>query len=425
MAGSSASPALSKGDQRAAEALLTQALGEPTVVQAAEQVWDRGHVVRLHLASGRAVILKRQRRQGHHGSQGSRLFGAELAALDYLKAMPVPVAPRLLGADPEAGLLLMEDLGDGATLADSLMAAGRERVQAELIAYAEALGSLHAWSMGHRDEAAGLRARHGPGDDAGPRWRDAVQRGKAPFLAAAATLGVASDGVAAEIDQVHRMIIGTSYLGLVHGDPCPDNVRLIDGTCRIVDFETAGWGPVAYDAAYLLAPFPSCWCFARLPAEVAGRPSRPTGPGSRPPESSWDRTGRTSRQPSWPPRSSAAGKCSPKPWTRITSGERPRCGPGCWRGCVPSPAGPATVPCPGSRPPPPPWMTGSPSAGPGLKSRITRPSRSPARRSHGYPAGGSPRAVTRCAVLTQVDLRWNRWPPTSTCPSATSQASAS
>ncbi len=266
MAGSSAPPALSKGDQRAAEALLTQALGEPAVVLAAEQVWDRGHVVRLHLASGHAVILKRQRRQWRNSSQ---LFGAELAALDYLKAMPVPVAPRLLGADPEARLLLMEDLGDGATLADSLMAAGRERVQAELIAYAEALGSLHAWSMGHRDEAAGLRARHGPGDEAGPRWRDAVQRGKAPFLAVASTLGVASDGVAEEIDEVHRMIIGTSYLGLVHGDPCPDNVRLIDGACRIVDFETAGWGPVAYDAAYLLAPFPSCWCFARLPAEVA------------------------------------------------------------------------------------------------------------------------------------------------------------
>jgi hypothetical protein len=31
----------------------------------------------------------------------------------------------------------------------------------------------------------------------------------------------------------------------------------------------AGWGSVVLDAAYLLAPFPSCWCFADLPAEVA------------------------------------------------------------------------------------------------------------------------------------------------------------
>jgi Ser/Thr protein kinase RdoA (MazF antagonist) len=267
MADSAPPPALPEDEQRAAERLLTTALGAPAEVQSAEPLWDRGHVFRLHLRSGRAAILKRKRKEWPIGAQ---LFGDELAALDYLNAMPVPVAPRLLGADPLAGLLLMEDLGDGATLADSLMAAGRERVQAELIAYARALGSLHAWSMAHAGEAAGLRARHGPGDETGPRWRDAVQRGKEPFLATAAALGVASDGVAEEIDQVHQMIIGTSYLGLVHGDPCPDNVRLIDGTCRIVDYEYAGWGPVAYDAAYLLAPFPSCWCFARLPAEVAG-----------------------------------------------------------------------------------------------------------------------------------------------------------
>jgi hypothetical protein len=37
--------------------------------------------------------------------------------------------------------------------------------------------------------------------------------------------------------------------------------------CRIP--ETSGWGPIALDVAYLLAPFPSCWCFAGLPAEVA------------------------------------------------------------------------------------------------------------------------------------------------------------
>jgi Ser/Thr protein kinase RdoA (MazF antagonist) len=267
MADSAPPPALPAAEQRVAETLLTRALGVPAAVQAAESLWDRGHVFRLRLASGRTVILKRKRRQWPIGGQ---LFGDELAALDYLNGMPVPVAPRLLGADPQAGLLLMEDLGDGATLADSLMAAGRERVQAELVAYARALGSVHAWSMNHAGEAAGVRARHGPGDEAGPRWRDAVQRGREPFLTAAAGLGVATHGVAEEIDQVHRIIVGTSYLGLVHGDPCPDNVRLIDGTCRIVDYEYAGWGPVAYDAAYLLAPFPSCWCFARLPDAVAG-----------------------------------------------------------------------------------------------------------------------------------------------------------
>ena len=65
------------------------------------------------------------------------------------------------------------------------------------------------------------------------------------------------------------MLNETGYHGLVHGDACPDNVRFSGGRCRIFDFEHSGWGPVVLDASYLLAPFPSCWCFGRLPASVA------------------------------------------------------------------------------------------------------------------------------------------------------------
>jgi hypothetical protein len=57
--------------------------------------------------------------------------------------------------------------------------------------------------------------------------------------------------------------------GLVHGDLCPDNTHITDAGCRIIDFEMSGWGPIALDVAYLLAPFPSCWCFASLPAFAA------------------------------------------------------------------------------------------------------------------------------------------------------------
>ena len=63
---------------------------------------------------------------------------------------------------------------------------------------------------------------------------------------------------------------GAGHVGLVHSDLCPDNTHIADGSCRIIDFETSGWGPIALDVAYLLAPFPSCWCFASLPAEAAG-----------------------------------------------------------------------------------------------------------------------------------------------------------
>jgi Ser/Thr protein kinase RdoA (MazF antagonist) len=243
------SPALSPAETRAAEALLARAWGPGMSVRAAEPIWDRAHVIRLHLGTDRSVVMKKRADRD--------TFGVELAALEYLNGMPEPVAPRLLGAD--AGVLLMEDLGPGPSLADSLLTGDRPRVRADLISYAEALGSMHAWSMGRpRDPRLGT-----------PPWPEAVARGKDALLDTAVSLGLAAADAGAEIDQLFLMLNDTGYQGLVHGDVCPDNVRFLDGRCRIFDFEHSGWGAVTFDASYLLAPFPSCWCFGRLPASVA------------------------------------------------------------------------------------------------------------------------------------------------------------
>jgi Ser/Thr protein kinase RdoA (MazF antagonist) len=257
---------LSAGQTRAATAILARAWGEPVTLETAEPIWERSHVVRLGAAAGRTAVLKRERKHGRSWPT----FDMEAAVLDYLNAMPVPVAPRLFGTDADAGILIMEDLGEGSSLADSLLAGPRDRVQADLVAYGRALGSLHAWSMGHPGGLAGLRAKLAPGAAPETKWLEVIRRHGPVFLSAAASLGVAVDGVAEEIDQIVAMVSGTGYAGLVHGDACPDNVRITGGNCRIFDFETSGWGTVAFDAAYLVAPFPSCWCFAALPAEVAG-----------------------------------------------------------------------------------------------------------------------------------------------------------
>ena len=244
-------PAVSQAETRAAEALLARVWGPGASVRAAEPIWDRTHVVRLQLATDRSVVMKKR--------AGEDAFGVELAALEYLNQMPEPVAPRLLGADAEAGIVLMEDLGPGPSLADSLLTGDRSRVRADLISYAEALGSMHAWSMRRpRDDRLGT-----------PPWPGAVARGKDAFLGAALSLGLAAAAAGTDIDQLSVMLNETGYHGLVHGDACPDNVRFLDGRCRIFDFEHSGWGAVVLDASYLLAPFPSCWCFGRLPASVA------------------------------------------------------------------------------------------------------------------------------------------------------------
>jgi hypothetical protein len=262
---------LAAAEIRVAESLLASHWGAGVTVRAAEKIRDRHHIVRLRLAGDdRTVVLKRPR-EGNFGDR-SWGFDAELAALEFLSPMETAVAPRLLGTDASAGILIMEDLGPGSSLADSLMAGDCSRVGADLISYARAIAAMHAWSIGRSNEYGQIRA--GLAGSAGavmePDWMDAIGRSKEPFLAMAAQLGLATDGVALEIDSLGTLMAGAGYVGLVHSDLCPDNTQITDGRCRIIDFETSGWGPIALDVAYLLATFPSCWCFASLPAEAAG-----------------------------------------------------------------------------------------------------------------------------------------------------------
>jgi len=260
------SPPLSAAEISTAESLLAEALGKQVSVSSAEKFLNRSHIVRLRLAGcDGSAILKRRRSEDFGGRV--RGFGAELAALAFLNAEETAVAPRLLGASPD--MLVMEDLGPGSSLAHTLLAGDRDRAEADLIAYARALGSMHSWSIGRTSEFEALWARHAAPAPAEPELLERVTEGTEPFLAVAARLGLPLQGVADEIASLPALLRACGHSGLVHGDPCPDNTHTADGKWRIFDFETAGWGPIALDVVYLLAPFPSCWCFASLPASAA------------------------------------------------------------------------------------------------------------------------------------------------------------
>ena len=261
-------------ERRIVERVLGDAWGDRVRIQGADIVAERRHVVRVTATDGRVAIVKRPRDADSAGRWGREPDGltTEWAALDLLGLMPEPVAPRLLGGDADRRLVVVEELPADRTLADSLLGDDAGVTRTDLVAYAEALAGMGAWSIGRTDEHRATRRRRGLDPDAGSWWGQVVGRFTEAFLEAARGLGLATDRLEPEINEIVRTLDGrdgNAAVGLVHGDPCPDNVILVDGRCRLLDFERSSWGSLALDAGYLVAPFPSCWCFGRLPAGVA------------------------------------------------------------------------------------------------------------------------------------------------------------
>lgn len=255
------------GPLTAAEAAAVGAvLGAP--VAAAALVAERHHVVRVTAADGRRAVVKRARRPGDSQWGGEpRGLAVEWAALDALGAIDPPVAPRLLGGDDGAGVVVVEDVAAPGSLAEALLGGDPDLARAGVVALAAALGRMHAATLGRAGVLAAARARRGLVPEAPGWWPARLAEARPWCRAEAHSLGLPVAAVDAELDRVGEAVTG-SYVGLVHGDPCPDNALLAPGGPRLVDFERASACSVALDAGYLLAPFPSCWCFGRLPAAV-------------------------------------------------------------------------------------------------------------------------------------------------------------
>ena len=175
---------------------------------------------------------------------------------------------ELLAGDVSRGLLIFEDLGtDLASLADLLLKGTAEEAERALTLYATALARLHA------DTADCLASYHetfqsifGAGRHRRPSgWRVEKQAdfvvnrlGGAP---PASELGLLSARLS---DPGH-------WQSLIHGDPCPDNALLVDGSIRLVDYEFAWPSHALLDGIYWRIGFPTCWCAGRIPADVASR----------------------------------------------------------------------------------------------------------------------------------------------------------
>jgi hypothetical protein len=200
---------------------------------------NRAIVARVRFGGGETVIAKKP--------LSPSAFANEV---DALQLLPAETRPALIGS--ANGMLVMEDLGSGPSLADLLLSHDRGAAERALHAWARALGAALA---------ATLRS-------GAPASRVSLERGLEELVGFAGDLGVAVPvGVEADAGLIEDTLSADSrWLAYCPGDTCPDNNRVLsDGSVRFFDFESAGWRHAATEAAYCRAPFCTCWCVAALP----------------------------------------------------------------------------------------------------------------------------------------------------------------
>ncbi len=223
-------------------ATASRILGKPAVLVEDLSYSSRAVVVRLDLGGGETAIAKRPFER--------ESFTSEVQAL---RVLPPDTRPVLLGS--RDGVLVMEDLGTGPSLADLLLSS----------AGALAERALESWA---RTVGRALRATLRRGVPTAPVD---LSDGLKHLVAVAGELGIAAPaGVEDDVRVIVDTLSGRSpWLAYCPGDTCPDNNRVFDdGTVRLFDFEGSGWRHAATEAAYCRAPFCTCWCVATLPAGV-------------------------------------------------------------------------------------------------------------------------------------------------------------
>ena len=195
----------------------------------------------------------------------------EAAALEVLARAGRP--PRLLAEGAAPPVLITEDLGDGASLADALLGDGPRMAERALRRWAETLATLHAATRGARAEfGAALARREGDLPVAESSVTVDLDDAARVLDRECGSLGVRlPSGALDELRALAKRLGGDGLAALTPADACPDNNVVTDNGLVLVDYEGAQWRHIAWDVAYLQVPWPSCWCCWRLPDDVAAR----------------------------------------------------------------------------------------------------------------------------------------------------------
>ncbi|MEV0624599.1 hypothetical protein [Nonomuraea wenchangensis] len=196
--------------------------------------------------------------------RGRRLPGdrprtrTEVAALRFLADdLGLDLAPRVLAADLDGGLVVLEDLSPRTPLDGLLRADGPAPHAGRLAAFGRARGTLNAATAGRAATYYARRAALGPvspAEDRAGHFAGHHERGlRAADVFGAPVTGRAAGELAAAVAELREP---GPFLALSNSDPESNNVLVHaagEPDARLIDFEFAGYTHCLHDAVCLTA----------------------------------------------------------------------------------------------------------------------------------------------------------------------------
>lgn len=267
----------------AAEKLLTRRAGAQVRLVDPVDLGGSGRtvVVRVRVAENpfslpRTLVIKQVRETSNKAPTAQRIefdvpdhstvdvaFLREAVSYQFATALATESRPgaELLAYDFDARLLVLGDLGDSTPFASLLKNADPDTVTNSLMAMAQALGRMHAATVGREEDFTALlrRAEVAHCGDVVAQQAQASLEAVPELLAEHLGIEVAADllDIAA---RAGKLFDGGRFRAFSPSDLCPDNIIVNDEGVRFLDYEWGGFRDATLDLAYALVSFPACLC---------------------------------------------------------------------------------------------------------------------------------------------------------------------
>lgn len=259
-----------------AQQLLTRRMGAPVRLGDPIELSGSGRatVLRVRVAENtyslpRTLILKQVWRGSESDNalvpdlESESTFLREAVSYQFTTALPHDQRPgaHLVAHSLADRLLVLSDLGDGTGLTSVLRAGEEPGSRNALMAFAQALGRMHAATVGREpDFVALLRRADVAARTDGIELQVATALREVPRMLQA-ELGIeVPTEVLEQVTHGARLFTGGRFRAFSPADLCPDNVILGGEGARILDYEWGGFRDATLDIAYPLVSFPGCLC---------------------------------------------------------------------------------------------------------------------------------------------------------------------